>query len=98
MRNCYIVAYDIADAKRLRRVHRTMQGYGDPLQYSVFRCELSAAERVLLLEALTRLISHREDQIMLLDLGPAAGRATHCVETLGRAPDWAKFNRNALIV
>src|SRR5437870_5051974 len=47
MRTCYIVAYDIADPKRLQRVHRTMRGYGDPLQYSVFRCILSPSERIL---------------------------------------------------
>jgi CRISPR-associated protein Cas2 len=85
MRTCYIVAYDIADPKRLQRVHRTMRGYGDPLQYSVFRCVLSASERVLLIEALTPLIDHREDQVMLINLGPAEGRAQTSFETLGRA-------------
>ena len=71
MWTCYIVAYDISDPKRLQRVHRTMRGYGDPLQYSVFRCILSPSERVLLIEALTPLINHREDQVMLINLGPA---------------------------
>ncbi len=46
MRTCYIVAYDMADPERLQRVHRTMRGYGDPLQYSVFRCMLSPSERI----------------------------------------------------
>jgi len=78
-------AYDIADPKRLQRVHRTMCGYGDPLQYSVFRCILSPSERVLLIEALTPLINHREDQVMLVNLGPADGRAQTSFETLGRA-------------
>jgi len=85
MRTCYIVAYDIADPKRLQRVHRTMRGYGDPLQYSVFRCVLSPSERVLLIEALTPIINHREDQVMLINLGPADGRAQTSFETLGRA-------------
>ncbi len=31
MRLAYLVAYDISDPKRLRRVHRTMRGYGDAL-------------------------------------------------------------------
>lgn len=85
MRTCYIVAYDISDPKRLRRVHRTMRGYGDSLQYSVFRCILSPSERVLLLEALTPILNHREDQVMLINLGPASGRAHVSIETLGRA-------------
>ncbi|MGE3537987.1 MAG: CRISPR-associated endonuclease Cas2 [Candidatus Tectimicrobiota bacterium] len=85
MRTCYLVAYDIADPKRLQRVHRTMRGYGDPLQYSVFRCILSPSERILLTEALTPLINHREDQVMFVNIGPADGRSQASFETLGRA-------------
>ena len=85
MRNRYIVSYDISDPKRLRRVHRAMKGYGDPLQYSVFRCDLSASQRILLIETLSRIIHHREDQVMLINLGPADGRRSETIETLGRA-------------
>jgi CRISPR-associated protein Cas2 len=85
MRNRYIVSYDIADPKRLRRVHRTMRGFGDPLQYSVFRCDLSPTERVLLREALTPLLNQREDQVLLINLGPAEARGAESIETLGRA-------------
>jgi len=85
MRTCYIIAYDISDPKRLRRVHRTMRGYGDPLQYSVFRCILSPSERILLHEALTPIINHREDQVLFIKLGPADGHVPSRIETLGRA-------------
>ncbi len=85
MRNRYIVSYDISDAKRLRRVHRTMRGYGEPLQYSVFRCDMSPSERILLKEALTRIINNREDQVMLINIGPVDGRACESIETIGRA-------------
>jgi CRISPR-associated protein Cas2 len=98
MRACYIVSYDISDPKRLRRVHRTMRGFGDPLQYSVFRCVLSPSERVLLLEALSEIIHHREDQVMLIHLGPADGRAGESIETLGRAHDRSRDERLAVIV
>ena len=97
MRTCYIVAYDISDPKRLRRVYRTMRGYGDPLQYSVFRCILSPSERVLLIEALTPIINHREDQVLFINLGPADGRAHVSIETLGRALD-SEPDRIAVIV
>ena len=97
MRTCYIVAYDIADPKRLQRVHHTMRGYGDPLQYSVFRCMLSPSERVLLIEALTPIINHREDQIMLINLGPADGRAQTSFEILGRTLP-SELDRVAVIV
>jgi CRISPR-associated protein Cas2 len=74
-----------------------MRGYGDPLQYSVFRCILSPSERVLLIEALTPIINHREDQVMFINLGPADGRAHVSIETLGRALD-DELNRIAVIV
>ena len=84
MRNRHIVAYDVSDPARLRRVHRKMNGFGDALQYSVFACDLSAKERVLLEEALTELINLKEDRVLIIDLGPAAGRGGNVVKTLGR--------------
>lgn len=85
MRNRYLVSYDISDPKRLRLVFKTMRGFGDHLQYSVFRCDLSPQERVLLMEVITPIIHHGEDQVLIVDLGPAEGRARHCTTVLGRA-------------
>jgi CRISPR-associated protein Cas2 len=97
MRNRYVVSYDISDAKRLRRVHRLMRGYGTPLQYSVFQCDLSQSERVLLIEALTPVIHHREDQVMLINLGPTQGRGCESIEVMGR-PREEPENELAVIV
>ncbi len=41
MRQSYLVTYDIADEKRLRKVFKIMRGYGDHLQYSVFECQFT---------------------------------------------------------
>ena len=46
MRQTYIISYDVSDPKRLRKVFKTLRGYGDHLQLSVFRCELSPKELV----------------------------------------------------
>jgi CRISPR-associated protein Cas2 len=92
------VSYDISDPKRLRRVHRKMRGYGDPLQYSVFRCVLSPSEKILMIEALSEIIHHREDQVMMINLGPADGRVAESLETIGRAHDWSRDDRIAVIV
>lgn len=97
MRNRYVVSYDISDAKRLRRVHRLMRGYGTPLQYSVFQCDLSQSERILLIEALTPIIHHREDQVMLINLGPTQGRGCESIEVMGR-PREEQENELAVIV
>ncbi len=84
MRNRYLVAYDISDAGRLRAVFRTMRGFGDSLQYSVFSCDLSAKERVMLEEALTAVINVREDRVLIVDTGPAEARGTKAIRALGR--------------
>lgn len=79
-----VVCYDIREPARLRRTHRTMLGYGDPLQYSVFLCELSKAERLLMEEALRKVVELAEDSVVVIDLGPARGLARTRVRALGQ--------------
>lgn len=71
MRNAYIVCYDISDPKRWRKVHKLMLGVGDPVQWSVFRCDLSRTEKIILMEKLVPVMNQSEDRLMLVDLGPA---------------------------
>lgn len=84
MRNRFIVTYDISDDDRRNKVFTVLRGYGDHIQYSVFRCDLSDSERVSLVAALHPLIEHNYDQILLFDLGPVDGRAASCVDSIGR--------------
>jgi CRISPR-associated protein Cas2 len=86
MRNAYIVSYDISDPKRLRKVFKAMHGFGNRMQLSVFRCELSKADKVRMMAKLDPLIHHVEDQILVVDIGPAPGRSDACIEAIGRAP------------
>ena len=83
MRRLYIVAYDISDPKRLRRVFKTLKGYGEHLQLSVFRCDLSDSQRLRLAAKLGATIEHAEDQVMFVDLGPSEGRS-HAIAYVGR--------------
>ncbi|MCB9596629.1 MAG: CRISPR-associated endonuclease Cas2 [Sandaracinaceae bacterium] len=87
MRKTYVVTYDICEASRLRRVYRVMLGYGEHLQYSVFRCELSARELVELRERLDLVIHHHEDQVLFVDIGPSDGKSRHAFRAIGRAYD-----------
>lgn len=79
-----LVAYDISEPKRLRRVFDVMKGFGYALQYSVFLCDLSEMERIALKECLGDVINFRDDRIVLVDLGDAAGRGMECFEFMGR--------------
>ena len=84
MRAVYIVAYDISDPKRLRKVYELMLGWGDRIQYSVFRCELDARELVELRAGLNEVIHDKADQVIFVDVGPADGRAATAFSAIGR--------------
>lgn len=64
MRTTYLVCYDVANDKRLRKVFRTCSNFGDHLQFSVFECDLSPSEKIELETALSGIINHDEDQVI----------------------------------
>ena len=70
MRTSYLVCYDICDVKRLRKVFQTMRAYGDHLQYSVFECQLTRADLARCRHLLSKIIDHREDQVLFVEPGP----------------------------
>lgn len=40
-RSWYLICYDIREPKRWRRCFKLLKGYGESLQYSIFRCRLT---------------------------------------------------------
>ncbi len=85
-RRRYLVAYDISDENRLRKVHGVVKGYGYSLQYSVFLCDLSEVEKLMLKSDLGNVIQHREDRVAIVDLGDAQSRGMACFEFMGVHP------------
>lgn len=59
----YLIAYDIADPKRLGRTHRFLKKEGLPLQYSVFTVVISRTRLDRLLAGINRIIDKREDDV-----------------------------------
>lgn len=84
-RTRYLLAYDISDPRRLRRVHEVAKTFGYPLQYSIFVCDLDEMEFVGLRKQLSGTIHHSEDRISIFDLGPPTGRGVTCVQQMGRS-------------
>jgi len=80
----YIVTYDISDPKRWRRIFKLMNGYGEWLQLSVFQCRLSRKQQAELISLIDGIIHHKEDHVMLLDLGHA-DHVQPRVTSLGKA-------------
>jgi CRISPR-associated protein Cas2 len=64
----HLLAYDIADPKRLNQVHRTVRRHGLPLQYSVFIVPATAARIEGLLAELADIIEPAEDDIRVYPL------------------------------
>jgi CRISPR-associated protein Cas2 len=88
----YVVSYDIMDQKRLQRVHKAMLGFGQPVHYSVFRCDLNSGSLEAMVDALNKIINHKEDRIMIIDLGPTDGRADERIRFLGIKQKWDKHS------
>jgi CRISPR-associated protein Cas2 len=91
----YIVAYDISDDRRWRRVFKLMRGYGRWLQLSVFQCRLSARRRVEMARRIEELIHDRDDHVLILDLGPA-DKVDPRVESLGKS--FESVRRAAVVI
>ncbi len=85
MRRSYLVCYDIRDPKRWRQVFKTMKGHGEHWQFSVFFCVLKNIDRVRMQMQLEEAMNLKEDQVMIIDLGPDEDVARHAATFLGPA-------------
>lgn len=83
MRNRYFVCYDVRDPQRLAKTYKKMQGYGDPVQYSVFSCELNAKEKIYMKEDLENILNLGEDSVLIIDIGPVGKNKNPHVSTMG---------------
>jgi CRISPR-associated protein Cas2 len=91
----YLVAYDIADPKRWRRVFRVMEGFGEWLQLSIFQCRLSVQRHAELIALLDGIIHHSDDHVILVDVG-LADQVVPRVVSLGKA--YSEVTREPVIV
>jgi CRISPR-associated protein Cas2 len=67
MRQWYLITYDVRDDRRLRLTARTLLGFGERMQYSVFRCHLSDRDLQRLRWELARVMT-KEDSLLVVPL------------------------------
>jgi len=67
-RNWVVVSYDIPDDQRRTKVMKTLAGYGQRAQYSVFECELRPADLDRLKARLRDLIDEQQDDVRFYQL------------------------------
>ena len=90
----YLIAYDVRDPVRLRRVAKHLKGYGTRIQFSVFRCRLSQRQVARLDWELKKIMDTEDD---LLVIGLCSG----CVSRLKQKntkQDWTIDNETYDIV
>lgn len=78
----YLIAYDISDARRLRKVARRLEGSGWRMQQSVFHCRLNRKDLERLVHDLKKLIHADEDCIRIY---PLCGHDDRDILVAGRA-------------
>ncbi|MBE6418517.1 MAG: CRISPR-associated endonuclease Cas2 [Akkermansiaceae bacterium] len=94
-RHRFLVCYDIADAKRLRRVAKVCESYGSRIQFSVFESALTNTMMASLRAELDAVINHDTDQILFVNLGADDASTPFTMEYLGLP--YVKKNRVTII-
>jgi CRISPR-associated protein Cas2 len=74
-KNWHVVCYDITEPKRWRQVYKLLHGYGRPLQYSIFRCRLTARQAEKLRWELEQRLTG-EDRLLIIPLCDGCERRT----------------------
>ena len=95
-RHTYLVTYDIANDRRLRKVFKVCKNHGTHLQFSVFECDLNPRELIELQRELKSLIKQDEDQVLFVSLGPAEGRGDRLISSMGLP--YSKFDEPCYVV
>lgn len=58
-----VVSYDIPEDKRRTKIHKILSSYGQWMQFSVFECDLTAAQYAKLRSRLDKLIHAETDSV-----------------------------------
>jgi CRISPR-associated protein Cas2 len=76
----YVVAYDSPSDRRRARIHKTLSGFGQWTQFSLFECHLTDKQFVQLRQRLDRHLKAEEDSVRFY---PLCAACLNKVETVG---------------
>jgi CRISPR-associated protein Cas2 len=81
----YLVAYDVTNDGRRARVAKTLESYGDRIQYSVFLVDAKPAKLLRLKSATAACMQLASDSLLICDLGPLTGGDNEHLDLIGVA-------------
>lgn len=79
----YLLAYDVADDNRRVRVAKTLESYGDRIQFSVFLLDIKPAKMIRLRTTVSTQIDLSTDSLLVCDLGPLADEGSRRIDFVG---------------
>jgi CRISPR-associated protein Cas2 len=93
----WLVCYDVHDPARLRKCAKHMEGYGERMQYSVFRVWLTRKGMEKLRWELTELLDPADEVLFIPLCGECVSGicATHQAD---KPPEWPEEPKRHLIV
>ncbi|MCC5633229.1 CRISPR-associated endonuclease Cas2 [Nostoc sphaeroides CHAB 2801] len=94
IRNCYIICYDIRCPKRWRKAYKLLEGYGERIQYSIFRCVMNQRDREKLRWELEMILA-KEDCILFVRL---SDRCVQDIPKYNRPGTWENTDKPFLII
>jgi CRISPR-associated protein Cas2 len=83
----WLVCYDVRDPEWLRRAAKHMEGYGERMQYSVFRCWLTRRRMERLRWELTELLAP-EDDVLLIPVCASCVAGARGIHNARDGPGW----------
>jgi len=84
----HLIAYDIRDPGRLRRVAKCLEGYGTRIQYSIFRCRLDRAALEKLHWELNQIMDDVDDLLVMPMCTCCASKVAR--HSTGDQSDWVE--------
>ena len=96
-RHWYLFSYDIRDPKRWRKVHKIVNGYGERLQYSLFRCHLTAVQMEHARHQLEQKMAEEDDLLIIRLSPPLQDHRTHHPPDLDRAAPSLRCHLTAVV-
>lgn len=93
----WLVCYDVHDPARLRRCAGILEGTGQRIQFSVFRCWLNPTQVQKLRWELTQVLEPIDD-VLMIPLCPRCVDGMETTHSAHKLPDWPDAPRSHQIV
>jgi len=83
----HLITYDVRDPKRLRRTAKLLEGYGERIQYSIFRARVNKQKLEKIRWELSEILADEDDLLIIPLCERCSGRVSDL--SRGACSDWS---------